>query len=200
LNFYNRIWENVWAAYYEAGKILGVQYDLEKYKLYQQWNKLCPIWMWDDKAVYILSRPKSISWKGNMLHNENGPSVDYAEHFRLWHIDNILVDEQIVLAPETQTIKQIEEEKNQDKKAIRIERYGWPKFLQEVNAQCIDSRYNEVEGTQEALYVYGNVRKMVATCPTGRIFTMGVPPEVENCEQAAHYLKGPVKFNLITRT
>jgi len=157
--------------------------------------------MWDDRAIYILKRPAEIHWSvQGMLHNDSGPAAYYSPLFALWSIDGIAVDEQIVMRPETQTLEQIDGEKNADVKSIRIARFGWPRYLRESNAKMLDTRDNEVEGTKEALYVAGDQKRLVATCPTGRVFAMGVPSDVQNCEQAAHYLQGPIKFNLVTRT
>ncbi len=84
------------------------------------------------------------------------------------------------MRPETQTIKQINAEQNQDVRAIRIDRYGWPKYLRDSNAKCIDFRDNEIEGPRRRCtsHSHGD-KRLVATCATGRIFAMGVPSSVE---------------------
>ena len=167
---------------------------------FDRWNKLCPVWMWDCHQIFILRRPLVIHWGDNGLNNESGPSVYYSPLFSLWHIDGIPVDSQIVMAPETQTLEQIDKEENADVRSIRIDRFGWPRYLRESNAECIDSRDNDVEGTKEALYQATGQRRLVATCPTGRVFAMSVPDEIQTCEQAAKWLQGPVPYNLVTRT
>ncbi len=159
-------------------------------------------WSWYHEEVAVISdRPKSISLDGNTLHNEEGPSIEYRDGWKLWHIDGIAVDEQIVMRPETQTVEQINQEENADVRAIRIARFGWPRYLKETNAACIDFRDNDIEGTKEALYrtTDGAVR-MVATCPTGRVFSMGVDEAITTCAAAAEWLQGEKPFRVLGRT
>jgi len=122
------------------------------------------------------------------LHCEDGPAVQYPDGWSVYAINGILCDEQIIMRPETQNIKQINSDSNADRHAIRIERFGWTRYLKESKAKLIDERSNEVEGTLEALYSLKKTRRLVATCPTGRVFTMGVPTSVKTCEQAQNWL------------
>lgn len=127
-----------------------------------------------------------------MLHNDCGPAADYSEFFRLWSIEGVEVDEQIVMSPESQTLEQIDGEQNNDVKSIRIERFGWDRYLKESGAEVVDSRRNEVENTHEALCrtKSGQLRFM-ATCPSGKKVSLGLPPNgVETCEQAQNWLSG----------
>lgn len=141
------------------------------------------------------------------LHNENGPAVRYRDGYSIWAINGVVVDEQTIMAPETLTAEKINNTSNLEARAIMIERLSWTNYLKKANATCIDSRYNEIEGTKEALYVspLNNDHRLVATCTTGRIFTMGVPPTITTCEEAQawlgpQHLRGGRKLNVIGRT
>ncbi len=80
-------------------------------------------------------------------------AVRYCDGFGVWAIGGIRLDEQIVMRPESQTLKQIDNEQSQDIKSIRIERFGWTRYIRESNAKCIDSvDRNPISGTPEALY------------------------------------------------
>ena len=199
LMYYCGIWWGSWAGWYEGATILGVP-EIPEQETFFRWTRLCPVWMWDKRQIFILRRPTEIHWGDNGLHNESGPSVYYSPLFSLWHIDGIPVDAQIVMAPETQTLEQIDKEDNADVRAIRIDRFGWPRYLRESNAECLDSRDNEIEGTKEALYRSGEQMRLVATCPTGRVFSMAIPNKITTCLDAAKWLQGPVPYNLVTRT
>lgn len=132
-------------------------------------------------------------------HDESGPAFVSLD-LTLWFIDGIEVDEQIVMTPESQTIDQIHRDDNADRRAIRIARYGWPRYLRDSKARCLDSRDNAIEGTVEALYdAPDGSRRLVATCPTGRVFAMGCPAEVSTCEAAAAWLS-PRRFRVLART
>jgi hypothetical protein len=101
--------------------------------------------------------------------------------------------EQIVMRPETLTIEQIHGEQNSDIQAIMIDRFGWPRYLEETGASLLDHRKNEVENTLESLFAtdsYG--LRLMVTCPTGRVFVKGLPSNagVTNCDEAQRWLGG----------
>jgi hypothetical protein len=166
--------------------------------------KHCGWWSpYDTRAIVQHRCTRYMKDAEDRLHAEDGPSVEWPDGTKLWDIHGIEVNEQIVMRPETQTVQQILSESNGDVRAIRIERFGWPRFLYETKAECIDNRKNEVEGTLEALYrsPTGELR-LVATCPTGRVFTLpldGRAP-VTTCEQAQVWLASGRKLNVIGRS
>jgi len=134
-------------------------------------------------------------------HCDSGPSHRWSDGWELWYLHGIAVDEQIVLRPETQTIQQMDNETNADVQALRIERYGWPRYLRETGATCLDERRNDIDGTREALFRdrHGRVR-LVATCPTARVFAPSVPAGIASCEQAQNWLAGEKPFRTLART
>jgi len=150
-----------------------------------------------EKHCFISNYPTKILRE---LHCDDGPTHEWSDGFAIWHINDIAVDEQIVMNPESQTIEQINKEENADVRTIRIERFGWSRYLEVSDAKEIDFRDNDVEGTKEALYATDQGRRFVVTCPTGKVPTMGVPDEVTTCEEAQRWLQGDKPFNLITRT
>lgn len=186
-----------------ARDILGLRLPVhEKYKYWEDASKLGGFRVMHERFCIVSDFPDFIKIDDqNRPHCEDGPSHRWSDGWSLWYINGIAVDEQIVMRPETQTVDQINAEQNQDIRAIRIERYGWPKYLRDSNAKCIDFRDNEIEGTKEALYVtsHGD-KRLVATCATGRIFAMGVPSEVVSCSAAQEWLGGGKGFKIVART
>ena len=193
-----------WVCYLTAFRdVLGLR--LPEYKKYR---------FWEGAALYggfrvmlpercIVSDFPDILRVDNQWrpHCDSGPSHRWSDGWSLWYLHGIAVDEQIVLRPETQTIQQMDNEKNADVQAIRIERYGWPRYLRETGATCLDERRNDIDGTREALFRdrHGRVR-LVATCPTARVFTPSVPAGIASCEQAQNWLAGEKPFRSLART
>jgi len=135
---------------------------------------------------------------GRMVaHNDSGPALAWSDGWSIWMLDGVQVDEQIVMRPETQTLKQIENESNEEIKRIRIERYGWTRYIAETDAECIDSRINEIDNTMEALVLLGDESKrLLCSCrSTGRVYAIGVSRNVETCEQAQAFLQGGGRFS-----
>lgn len=150
--------------------------------------KVCGWWYPYESAVVIQQRPSLISREDGQVQSTVGPAIEFPDGYSVYIIDGIRLDEQIVMRPETLTIQQMDSEQDLDKRAIMIDRFGWPRYLQESGAKCIDSRDNYVENTKEALFVSNNGNRLVVTCPTGRVFALGVPVSLETCEEAQSWL------------
>lgn len=73
------------------------------------------------------------------LHCDTGPAVSYPDGWNIYYIHGVAVNEQIVVHPETLTLKQINDESNAEVRRIMVERYGYEKFLRESDAKLIDS-------------------------------------------------------------
>lgn len=185
---------------------LGAQYTDMADRVVTAWETLsrnCGWWACYDEAVICVEKP--IVQKVNsewQLHCEDGPAMLYEDGLAMWLINGVKVDEQIVMAPETQTLSQINREDNQDVRSIRIERFGWVRYLMESNAKVIDTRKNEIENTMEALMVAPNGdKRLLVTCPTNRKFALGVPESVNTCYEAQKWLGNGVEPNrVIART
>ena len=163
--------------------------------------KVCGWWYPYENVVVIQQRPSLINFEDGIVQSTTGPTIQFQDGYSVYIIDGIAVDEQIVMRPETLTIYQIKSEQDQDKRSIMIDRFGWPRFLEESNAKCIDKRDNYIENTKEALFKSDNDNRLVVTCPTGRVFALGVPSSIKTCEDAQSWLGNEEeKVNVIART
>lgn len=163
--------------------------------------KVCGWWYPYDSTVVIQQRPSLINFENGIVQSTTGPAIQFPDGYSVYIIDGIRLNEQIVMRPETLTIHQIKSELNQDKRSIMIDRFGWPRFLEESNAKCIDKRDNYIENTKEALFKSDNDNRLVVTCPTGRVFALGVPSSIKTCEDAQSWLGNEEeKVNVIART
>jgi hypothetical protein len=135
----------------------------------------------------------------HVAHCEDGPSHLWGDGWALWHLDGVKVDEQVVLRPDTQTIEQIRVEPNEEVKRVRIERFGWERYLRNTGAKVINSRRNDVEATQESLMRGPDGETvLVCACPsTARTYALEVPDEIETCEQAQMWRSGGLSRRII---
>ena len=160
-------------------------------------------WYHDNVAV-VCDRPLIIRRNvRSELHNESGPALEWRSGEPMYCINGITVNEKIVIAPHTQTIEEIEAELNNDVKSIRIERYGWMRYLKDIRAGLVDKRNNDIDNTKEALFITPNgLKRFIATCPTGKLVSLSIPNEIQTCEQAQFWLANDVdkKYNVIGRT
>jgi hypothetical protein len=187
---------------HDAGWLAFYAYFREACGLSQETQKLCGLWeiahsanWWlpHQKICWVSERHNVLNRDGRgRLHCENGPALAYPDGWSIWALHGVRLPtegEQIVLRPETQSLAQIDGEANAEIRRLRIQRYGWPRYLVAKNARVLDHRRNHVEGTQESLMQLGEQRVLVCVCPsTGKIFSMEVDPECMNCAQAQLYL------------
>lgn len=164
--------------------------------------KIGYVWPLDEVCIFCEPPAMKVNDTGD-LHCEDGPAVEFdgdGETLKFWFINGIEVDEQIVMRPESQTLADILGDKNADRQAIRIERKGWLWFLQETKATVLDERVNEVEGTYEVLFDSQFGRRLVPTCITGKIPALGVPNNINTCEEAQLWLHRGKRRNVVART
>jgi hypothetical protein len=105
-------------------------------------------------------------------------------------IHGVIVNRQIVMAPETQTLEQIAKESNEEVRRIRIDRFGWERYLHATKAQLLEQRRNDRDAQVERLYRLGDgSQRFVCVDPsTGRRYALGVPREVTTCDQAQNWM------------
>jgi hypothetical protein len=143
------------------------------------------------------------SWYINgQLHREDAPAIEGADGNKRWYLNDVEVTEQIVMQPKAITLAQIQKSHNNEVQSIMIERYGWQRYLVDSHSQMLDKRDNAIENTKEALFATGSFgNRLVVTCPTGRIFTLGVPNTAKTCEEAQQWLgNASAEINVIGRT
>lgn len=112
------------AAFFQAAAIAGVQFDREKYDKFQL---ICQelFWVFPCRDIcYVVDKPRFIGWQDGVIHASDRAAVEFADGFKVWAIEGVLVDEQIVVSPESQTIEQIRNEGNEEVRRIRIERFS----------------------------------------------------------------------------
>lgn len=142
-------------------------------------------------AFLILSERPDMCYEDNRLHNETGPAIEWADGKKEWYIKGHRLEvygEEIVTAPEKLTTHMLESITNEETRRIAIERLGWEKYLNAINAKVIDSSENWVDNTVEALiqpppsqnkWERIPLRMLLACRSTGRKYFIAVPQEVE---------------------
>jgi hypothetical protein len=187
---YWSMWYVSYASMYDFADRIGLQMNQENLTMFLNWVKCCPYVTFNKDRVYVSKKPTSIVFNDDgQLHNEEGKSAEFADGWGIYSINGVGVDEQIVMSPSSQTIKQIQGEDNEEVKRIRIERYGWKRFLDEISAELMDERQNDIDGVKEFLFKGDEMVALMCICnSTGKEFVLEVPPETRTCQQAQAWL------------
>jgi hypothetical protein len=190
--------ELYWPAFYEFCARVGVPYKPEDHEALQWWFNLgrsCGWWAPYQKLVCCCERPLICRIDDRrVLHSEEGPAMKFRDGWSVCAVHGVRLPdehgEQIIMRPETQTIEQIEKEDNQEVKRIRIERFGWDNYIAICGAVPVDVRCNERDQQQEELFALkdGSKRVRVIDPSTGRRYVLGVPREINTCEQAQNWM------------
>lgn len=156
---YFTLWDVFWGGYYEFGKLIGVQFDEEKYNLYINYVKNIHFIISYKGLCIVSQKPINISWKevpvelnttickenipkNRILHNESGPAVEYKDGFKIYCLDNILVPKYLVMTPTNKLdVNFFKKEKGADIKALFLKKYGVENLVEEYGKE-IDNYKN----------------------------------------------------------
>lgn len=184
----------------------GYKYNAEDKKQLNHWCNVsvsCGWWSAFDFLAICMEKPmlQSLNSEGE-CHNDDGPAVAYGDGFSIYMINGTKVPKKVVMCPQEQTLEEINKEEDLDVRAIRIERYGWVNYLRDSNAKAIDERPNPVENTLEALVeTERGERRLVVTCPTGRMHALSCPNTCNTCAEAQKWRAGQAAhMNILART
>jgi len=142
--------------------------------------------------IILCERPSEIHITAEgQLHNTTGPALAFRDGWKIYCIEGNPVTEQIVMRPETLTIKDFNDASDEEVRRIMIQQYGWPNYVQLVEAKIIDERENPIDKTHEVLFDCGDRDGTVMICAcssTGRTYPIRVGREVVKCVDAQTWM------------
>lgn len=202
---YFSLWTISYAATYELAAETGAVFDAEKMEIFINWAKHCHFLYFNEDEIFISQYPTTLKLDDReRLHCEDGPALAYEDGVAIYSINGVVVDKQIVMSPETQTIEQIQGETNEEVRIHRLERYGYEKYLEAIDAILLDENRNDIEGTLEFLFegVKSESEKLVVlltNCPsTLKKFALEVPSTIKTCADAQLWLSSGASARIIS--
>lgn len=150
-------WSSYWLAFYSFPEkyIPGFTYTAEESKKLNTWVRAAftvPAFFPFEGMCFVSERPTQLHVDDNgRLHNETGPSLAWSDGSKLYSHHNIDIAPKLIEAPETITLKEIEDERNAEIKRIMMEKYGWGRFIIDSGAKVVD-KYNDQLGNPVTLY------------------------------------------------
>lgn len=163
-------------------------------------------------VCWISAKPKIIRVDDqNRPHCVDGPATQFPDGWSIWAIEGVALNEQIVMRPETQTIADITNETNEERKRIRINRFagrdkdpyhGWLRFVRESGAVQLDTQFNERDQQWERVFKMPD-STVFFECrdpSTGRQYLIQISKEVKNCEEARDFMSFGMDKRILHRS
>ena len=154
-------------------------------------------YMYIADTVYWIARPTVFMDAGRRLHSATGPAFtldSWSEYF--WH--GVLVDERVVMRPETLTIAEALAEKNVDVRRVMFTRIGGERLAREMPVRVIHAdidvsghprRLYEIEGVTGVRYL--DLEDWAGQQHIG----LAVPPHAQTCQDAVAWRRGAIDYD-----
>lgn len=146
-------------------------------------------WLYPDVAL-VSERPSTLRRDElNRLHSAAGPALAYPDGFCIYSWHGIRVDKQIIDAPETLTVEQIQKESNVEVRRVMIERYGQAKYLRDSNAIVVNMDeigilYDLPLPNDESLRMVRVLNSTPEPDGTQKEYMLRVPPTMQTPKEA----------------
>lgn len=168
---------------------------VQKWNLYKWTSEVSLIYPFDDFCV-ISEKPTKINMKNNMLHNETGASVEYADRFSIYSLNGIQVPEKIVTTSwDKLDAKLIITEENAEIRREIVRKIGIEKICKDLNAKIVDKQGNYellILDTKKQKRPYLKMKNPSIGC----YHIEGVPSECDTVEKALNSRK-PIEMKKI---
>jgi len=144
-SYFCQYW-SFWAGYYEYGKLIGVEFDEEKYEIFTNFIKEVSFIIPCKNLCIISQKPKVVNWlqkevsikginpentpKNRLLHNDGGKAFEYSDGWGEYCLNNIKVPQYLAETPAgLLDMEFFKKEKNADVKAEFIRKYGIDRMI-----------------------------------------------------------------------
>jgi hypothetical protein len=177
-----------WLSFYDFFKnVVGVK-NLEKIEGLIAISKEMGWLSMYDTDVVIQKRPTEIHFdENNVLHNETGPAIRYADGFSVYSWHGVRIPGDWIEHKNTKLTPKIALTwANLEQRRCACEILGWAKILKDLKAKVIDEDGDPEIGilVEVNLPDIGKEKFLKVLCGTGREFAIPVPPEMKTALEA----------------
>lgn len=170
--------------------------------------KTCGWYYCYDDICFVSKKPVICNLDdNNMLHSETGPAIAYEDGISIiYAIHGVIVPEYVVMKPDTITVKDINDESNEEIKRVKIDQFGVSKYLTEVKASIVDMDMVKVNPFDDKSPVMpralmkdskNNFYLVGTDGSTKRTYYMNVPNTVKTCQEAHNAISPLDEDNII---
>ena len=171
-----------WIGYYDYAKFIGVKFDTKKMQRMEEILMAIPSIITLGDILLVIENPVC-RWEDSRLHSDQRPAIEWKDETGIYLLDGVKFEKELweKVVSKKMTFGEIMAIDISDQRTVAL-KYN-PEAIIKENAKLVhkDNRNNElylIEGNKlnEELE-FPKIWFLRMTCPTGRVFVEGVPPE-----------------------
>ena len=146
-NNYSSYYLYDWAGYYDFAKMMGVEFNEDKLKQFNDILLNIPIIVFVGNILFICEKPKC-EWENNLLHSIVKPAVNWADGTGIFFLEGIKFEKDLweKIVNKTIPAKELLTLPNQDQKVVALKTYGWKRLLDELKPKILDEQNIIING------------------------------------------------------
>lgn len=163
--------------------------ELQPYTCFMPISQSCSFWLPAEKTVYVSRPPSAMRMDAeHRLHANGEPAIDFQEEFQLYYWHGVRIpSEWGKTNSEHWNPKWVKTTKNVELRRILFEGIGYDRVMAAFKSKLI-AQDGEMELRQfKGIDVEPVVLLKVACPSTDHFFTLRVPPNMTNCEEARRW-------------
>jgi hypothetical protein len=176
-----------WLGFYDFFREeLGLREETEEIVYHMELARHCGWWWPYEKACILSEIPISLKMNtAGLLHNTNGPSVEYSDGFCLYNLDGVSVPENIIKAVKGELLPDfILSVTNVEHRLLGIKYVGPERLLKYLNSKVINTKSDEYK-LHEFVLEGERCKMLEMQNPSEpKKHYEFVPPEIETVNQA----------------
>jgi hypothetical protein len=197
-----------WIAWAKFAEHIGVKFTGQQSKRLDIMKRIgfeCEWWWPYDGICFVSEKPIEVHWNSdNVLHNENGKSVAYADGYGIYSFNGVSVPREWIEDKENLRADTVLKWENIEQRTVGCEILGWNNILKELGAVTIQKDDDPMIGELLEVEIpeVGKRKFLRVLCGTGREFALSVPSHMQTALEANawSYNIPPELFNIEVRT
>ena len=195
-------WTRGRAAFADIADIVGIEIEnKEAVETVRALSTHAALMVPFDEICFVSENAIYHNLEDKRLHSLTEPAWGWGEGLlNIYAIEGHFFPKHVITDPKSQTLEEINEESNEEKRRIRITRYGWEDYLLESNAKLLDTKVIKLESgvswMENLMHLEGtdNRDDYTVLCTydpsTGRPYALPVDSSCKTCADAQKYLVG----------
>ena len=149
-----------------------------------------------EHLAFVCEKPTVFAQdEGGRLHSDSDAALQFSDGMKTYFWHGVLVDERLILDPESITVEEIENTRNLELRRVLVERYGASRYLLDSGAEKIHQDdcgilYRREQAGDEPLVMVKVINSTAEPDGTFREYFLRVPPDTQTAKQGVAWTFG----------